>query len=233
MDKKTILDFLPIIVAIISAIVAYVFGKISEKRKNLNKLVEDSLQSQYTKLYHEVLDISTQQEFNNESASKFINNIKDNPEIYKLYDDEINFLILSIYVETKSNKITNESFEKEFKKLAKLIEIQYWNRLQVATKDLKWHIKSNVYNKWISIPLNLLFIVKDVFEYLSIISTFSIVFVLFDKMADNGVEILSKEIQLIILVLSVVIIAVYVSIISLYAIFSDNRNFKKRRLIKY
>ncbi|WP_223557114.1 hypothetical protein [Lysinibacillus sphaericus] len=233
MTEDNIIKYLPILVAIISAIIAYIFGRLNEKKKNLTKMLEDSLHSQYTNLYQEIIKIEFSIVDKEIAIRDFILRVSSDKEIYKLYQNEINFYLFNLSVKINQNTISSGDLHKEFIKFAKMVEREYWDRLQTCTKDLKWHVKESVLPKWASIPLNLIFKIKDLLEYLSVFSTLIITVMVYDNyMQKHGSNLFNDNIQVSISLISVFIITLYIMIFIIYNFFSDIRKLKRQKLFK-
>src|SRR5690606_11004291 len=93
--------WLPILVTATSAILAFIFGKESEKRKRHISIADEKLNLVLGQLYKEVVAIS---EIHKNDVSKvkfFIKNTAELKELHKIFDDVIIGDVLRLYIHFK------------------------------------------------------------------------------------------------------------------------------------
>ncbi|OES45827.1 hypothetical protein [Domibacillus iocasae] len=225
-------EYIPIIVAVISAMLAFSLGKLSERGKKFSLMVEDSMDSLIAKMYKEALLITNVNKYNVKKVKKFILFYSNNDEIYKLYDDKLisNFHELSIKI--REGSISNKELIDEFFYLTKQVEKHYWEKLMVSSKDLNWWIKKKTINRWISLPGNILFLLKEVFEYICIILALIALVALADVIVDKDNEIFSSTFRIIIFYLTTIVALIYCALYFFDSTVGGKGDIKRKHLIK-
>jgi len=229
---ENVKDYIPIIVVLISTLLAYFIGKNNEKNKRLAVLAEESLDEHISLMYREVIEIYTIGKSNIKKIKKFIIKYSSKNDLHKLYDNELNINFLEMSIKIRTNKISNNDLKKEFEHLAMGIETLYWDRLKVTSSELKWWIKKKINNKWYSVPLDLLFSLKDFFEYLSVLSVILTVFGIADLIANDDVMLYPKGSHGILFGFTFLILLIYIGLKTLDSVFSSSKAFTKKRFIK-
>lgn len=229
---KDLMGFIPLLVAIITTLLAFLFGKATEKKKRFYLMVDENLNTNLSKLYKEVINITEIQKYDSRKMKKFILKYSNDENIYKLYDDELIYKLLTLSIKVRNGDIDEADLVMEFKWLSIDIENLFWDTLRISSNDFKWWRNKKTINPLVGIPLNIFFIFKDVFEYLFALYLLFFLFVLPDIVKGNA-SIFIKDYVPSIINLALSFVVIYLCIVSLNALFGFKRDFKRKKIIKF
>ena len=227
-----VVKYLPLIVAVISAIIAYSFGRVNENKKKLITMLDESLNIHYSVIYQELIRIYCLSDKRDkiEEAKEYIYYLVEEKEIYNLYQEEINFFVLDFYIKIKGNNLDENQIINQFEVFSSLIEEEYWKRIRTQTKDLKWYINQNTMNKSLAFSLNILLRLKSTFDYLFALAIFVLIVMIYDRiLAYSKTNIFSGDIQYFFVLLSLFILMLYGGIYAIYSTFERKINYKVKR----
>ncbi|MDM5359703.1 hypothetical protein QUF78_17790 [Peribacillus sp. ACCC06369] len=229
---KELMGFIPLLVAIITTLLAFLFGKATEKKKRFYLMVDENLNTNLSKLYKEVINITEIQKYDSRKMKRFILKYSNDENIYKLYDDELIYKFLTLSIKVRNGDIDEADLVMEFKWLSIDIENLFWDTLRISSNDFKWWRNRKTINPLVGIPMNIFFIVKDVFEYLLALYLLFFFFVLPDIIKGNT-SIFIKDYVPSIINLAFSFVVIYICIICLNALFGVKRDFKRKKIIKF
>lgn len=186
-------DYIPIIVVIISSVLAYVIGKSSERNKRFAAMSEESVTIFLAKMYSEVVTITNVKRYDINSVKNFIKSYANDAEIYKLYDDTLINEIIVLSVKIDVTELSNQQLPKEFNKISNKIEKIYWERYVVNAEGFNWFIATKTINPWISLPGSLFLKTRKITEYTSIILAMATYLVLIESFISRGKGLFSYD----------------------------------------
>ena len=175
---KEYIWLIPILVAIISAILAFTFSRESEKKKRYISIADNKLENILSKMYKEVIEIS---EIHNNDISKikeFIQYNIDMNNLYQTFDDLIIEEMFKLYIQINTKSITEDQLIKNFNHLSRRVEDLYWQTLKVASYDYKWWRNTTAISYLSKLPMILISTLKNFFEYIFAFSLFILLLIL-------------------------------------------------------
>ncbi|MEW4266197.1 hypothetical protein Q0N30_21120 [Priestia megaterium] len=228
---KELMGFVPLLVAITTALLAFLFGKATEKKKKFYSMVDENLNANLSKMYREVIDITEIQNYDSRKMKKFILKYANDENMYKLHDDDLIYKFLTLSIQVRKGTIDETGLASAFKWLSIDIQNLFWDTLKVSTSDFKWWRNRKTINPLVGIPLNIFFIFKDVFEYLCGLFLFFLFFVLIDIM-DGKASNFTKDYGSVVGSLSISFFMIYVCLFTINNFFGDKRDFKRKKIIR-
>ena len=228
---KEWMGFVPLLVAITTTLLAFLFGKATEKQKRFYSKVDGDFNAILSKMYREAIDITEIQNYDSRKIKKFILKYANDENMYKLHDDELIYKFLTLSIQVRKGTIDEADLALAFKWLSIDIQHLFWDTLKVSTNDFKWWKNRKTISPLVGIPLNIFFIFKDVFEYLCGLFIFFLFFVVIDVM-DGNVSHFIKDYVPAIKSLSASLFIIYVLVFIINNLFGDKRDFKKKKIIK-
>lgn len=183
---KDFLNYLPVLIAILAAILGYVSGQRGNKINRFYSQVETNLKEVCGPLYF-LLDEIQNVEDSDERESKldylFINYVSEKNKLFMLGNRYIIEYILRAERKYKRFKKTRkqedwEIFWQEFAPIRIMIENQYWNNFQISYGEYKWFQKTLVSNIFVRIWYELLFFLfqagQAIINVMAIFTTYTI-----------------------------------------------------------
>ena len=212
-------------------LLAFLFGKATEKKKKFYSMVDENLNANLSKMYREVIDITEIQNYDSRKMKKFILKYANDENMYKLHDDDLIYKFLTLSIQVRKGTIDENGLASAFKWLSIDIQNLFWDTLKVSTSDFKWWRNRKTINPLVGIPLNIFFILKDVFEYLCGLFLFFLFFVLIDIM-DGKASNFTKDYGFVVGSLSISFFMIYVCLFTINNFFGDKRDFKRKKIIR-
>lgn len=231
-ELSIIKDYIPIIVVIISSVLAYIIGKSSEKNKKYISMSEESVIKFLSSMYLDAIEITSVQNYSMESIKNFINTSAKNVEIYKIYDDILINEILALSIKLKTSGIDNEQLTKDFNKISKKIEYIYWERCKVNTEGFNWFTATKTINPWISLPGSLFLKIRKISEYTSILLAMITYLVLVESFTSKGKGLFTYDTVVALVILFIVSMVLYFLMNGISTVFDKNPKIKDKRNIK-
>lgn len=222
--------YMPLIVAIVSSILAFVFGKSTEKKKRFVAISDEVLSKTIGKMYKELIYITEVQNYDVKKIKLFILKYSGDENIYKIYDDEIIFSILDLSIKLRNNTILKDELKREFNKIAINIQNLFWDTLKANTTDYKWWKNKRALSRFYTIPMGFVFILKDVSEYLMVIIAFLCAFVTLDLFFEK--QLFSSDLRILTYYFGIIIVLLYFAILLYYFWFENKRGVKRKKIIK-
>lgn len=225
-------DYVPIIVVIISSILAYIIGKSSEKNNKYTSMSEESVSKFLSNMYSNVIEITNVKNYNIESIQNFIQSHSNDTEIYKIYDDTLINEIFKLSIKINTTKINDEQLAKDFNEISKKIEKLYWERYVVNTEGFNWFTATKTTNPWFSFTGSLSLKLRKIAEYTSIMFAMVTYLVLIESIINGGEGLFSYEIAWAFVILFLVVLGLYFLISSISVFFDKNPKIKNKQNIK-
>ncbi|MGL3067033.1 MULTISPECIES: hypothetical protein [Planococcus] len=231
-EWSIIKDYVPIIVVIISSVLAYVIGKSSERNKKFAAMSEESVTKFLAKMYSEVVTITNVKRYDIISIKNFIKSYANDTEIYKLYDDILINEIIVLSIKLNVTELSNQELSREFNKISNKIENIYWERYVVNAEGFNWFIATKTINPWISLPGSLFLKTRKITEYTSIILAMATYLVLIESFISKGKGLFSYDTTITIVGFFIAVLILYFLLNSISTIFDKNPKIKNKRNIK-
>lgn len=231
-EWSIIKDYIPIIVVIISSVLAYVIGKSSERNKKYAAMSEESVTKFLAKMYSEVVAITNVKRYDITSIKNFIKSYANDTEIYKLYDDILINEIIVLSIKLNVAELSNQELSKEFNKISNKIENIYWERYVVNAEGFNWFIATKTINPWISLPGSLFLKTRKITEYTSIILAMTTYLVLIESFISKGKGLFSYDTTITIVGFFIAVLILYFLLNGISTIFDKNPKMKNKRNIK-
>lgn len=231
-EWSIIKDYIPVIVVIISSILAYIIGKSSEKNKKYTSMSEESVSKFLANMYSDVIEITNVKKYDIESIQSFVESYSKNAEIYKIYDDILINEIFKLSIKINTTEIDDEQLAKYFNGISEKIEKLYWERYIVNTEGFNWFAATKTTNPWFSLTGSFFLKIRKTSEYTSIILAMVTYLVLVESIINRGEELFSFELAWALVILFLVILGIYFLMNGISVFFDRNPKIKDKHNIK-
>ena len=225
---------LPLLVAIISAVLVFLLGRESEKKKRYISLADDKLNHLLSNMYKEMIIISEIHGNDVNKVKVFIKDIIDGNELHKTFDDIIIEKFFKLHIQIETNDITEEKLKLSFNHLSRDVEDLYWKTLKAASYDYKWWRNTTTTNTWFKLPMIIISSLKRFFEYIVVFLLLVMVLFLTFVFANYSKykSWLQEDYFLLFLVSTLIFGIFYYIFMTLFIPLESKRTINKKRIIK-
>lgn len=222
-------DLIPILVAILSATLSFIFGKFSEKNKVYLDNSKNGLKLIIARMYKELIDITNVNDYNIRKIKEFIKYYSSNENISLLVNDEVIHELYELSIMINKDVISNQDLKQKFYNFSLKIEELFWDLLKASFNDYKWWIEKKSSSKWRRYFVSLTILFKESYEYLTFTLTLISLYTIIDQLSFSTIQ---EEVRILIYLFTIIIGITYVLISFIYIMVLSEKDIKRRKLIK-